>query len=353
MLRLIARRALSTAAPRRVRTAPHARVTVRGGAHGGDVAFSTNMESDVATISATACGVALDTATALSVAHDGADFEVLAEGNAGVSLAISVPSSFTVVACRAGRPSNVRVDGWIEGGVELTTERGDVSVRTVRGMLTTLATGEGHVCAEMIEGDARMSTGRGSVSIGKLQGKVLHASSAHGDVTARAIYCHDARLSARAGSVKLGFLHTERATIEVAAGEVRIDALDGGACVRATDGGRIRVQLSDGARELELHADGDVEVLVPEHLAFRAEANGIGVHCDPALQGLVTHDAQSGDTRTVRLARAPPAGGAPADGLPAGSPVVRATSTAGTVRFLAHSWLDRFKTAQPGGTAPA
>lgn len=357
MLRLAARRALSSGAPLRVRTAPHALVRVLGGAHGGDVAFSTNMESDSATVAASdRLGNALDAAAAVSVEHaeNGADFEVVG-GAAGPSLAIAVPASFTILTRRAGQPSNISVAGWLEGGVSLTTERGSLTVGTVRGMLTTLETGEGDIAAEMIEGDARMSTGRGAVSIGKLQGKVLTASSGHGDISARAIYCLDTHLAARQGSIRLGFLHTERATLEVAGGEVRIDALDGGANVCAREGGSIHVQLSDGARQLELHADGDIDVLVPEHLAFSGEASAPSVECDASLRALISHESEAaGGLRMVRLARrgqTSAAGEAPRDeaqsGLPAGMPAVRASSARGVVRFRAHSWLDRFKARAP------
>lgn len=349
-MRLFARRALSSA-PRRVPTLPHATVTVRGGAHGGNVAFSTNMESDTAMVSATdLAGHALDAATAFSVEHakDSASFEVL-ERVAGMSLDIAVPASFSIVAQRIGQPSNVSVTGWIEGGVALTAERGSLSVRTVRGMLTTLETGEGDISAEMIEGDARMSTSRGAITIGKLQGKVLHAACAHGDLSARAIYCEVAHLVARSGSIRLGFLHTDRAHLEVATGAVHVDALDGSADVRASKGGSIRIQLSDGARELHLHADGDVDVLVPEHLAFSANASGgKAVHCDPSLRPLVLHD-KAGGVHTMRLARQSSTNprAEPKDGLPAGLPTVHASSSCGTVRFLAHSWLDRFKARMP------
>ncbi|KAJ1639021.1 hypothetical protein T492DRAFT_155331 [Pavlovales sp. CCMP2436] len=165
---------------------------------------------------------------------NGTDFEVHGV-EVGTSLAISVPASFSVVACREGRTANLRMDGWIEGGVRLTTEQGDVGVQTVRGMLTTLATGAGNIAAEMIDGDAALSTGQGDITIGKLQGKVLNAASGGGNVSAKALYCEDAHIATRNGRVQLNFLHTLRASVAVSNGEVNIDALDGSVSVRAAE----------------------------------------------------------------------------------------------------------------------
>jgi len=233
--RLATAAAAAAALPRRVLTAPHALVTVLGA--GGDVTITTNMESEVATIRATdALGNALDAEAAVRVEHtgNGTDFEVHGV-EVGTSLAISVPASFSVVACREGRTANLRMDGWIEGGVRLTTEQGDVGVQTVRGMLTTLATGAGNIAAEMIDGDAALSTGQGDITIGKLQGKVLNAASGGGNVSAKALYCEDAHIATRNGRVQLNFLHTLRASVAVSNGEVNIDALDGSVSVRAAE----------------------------------------------------------------------------------------------------------------------
>jgi hypothetical protein len=335
-----------------VATAPHATVTVGGGVFGGDVRIVTNMESDHATVAARcAAGTPLDPESALAITHgaNGVDFAVTeASGQtSAISLDIAVPASFSVVASRSGAPSNLRVDGWLEGGVSLTTARGDVGVKTVRGMLTTLATGEGNLALEMIEGDANLSSGKGNITIGKLQGKALRAKSGGGDISARAIYTHDCHLATRSGTISLGFLHTERAQIEVADGGVRIDALDGSASVRACEKGWIRVQLSDGARELELSADGDIEILVPEDMGFRAEAHGKTVSCDPGLLAHLVQESDDGEVQTFSLARARKGTGTAgdADGGPGHTPItsVRAKSTGGMVTFKQHSWLDRFK----------
>mmetsp|Transcript_19267 Transcript_19267/g.49025 ORF Transcript_19267/g.49025 Transcript_19267/m.49025 type:complete len:360 (+) Transcript_19267:13-1092(+) len=343
--RLATAAAAAAALPRRVLTAPHALVTVLGA--GGDVTITTNMESEVATIRATdALGNALDAEAAVRVEHtgNGTDFEVHGV-EVGTSLAISVPASFSVVACREGRTANLRMDGWIEGGVRLTTEQGDVGVQTVRGMLTTLATGAGNIAAEMIDGDAALSTGQGDITIGKLQGKVLNAASGGGNVSAKALYCEDAHIATRNGRVQLNFLHTLRASVAVSNGEVNIDALDGSVSVRAAEGGRIRVQLSDGAREIELHADGDVEVLIPDDLGFEASASAPHVRWDPALQPLISEDMTHNGVQSVsvRRERAEGASAVQAGSSPPGRTSVRAVSTAGTVHFRAHSWLDRFK----------
>jgi len=102
----------------------------------------TNMETYVAEAWAELDGEACD-------ARSVADFDVT-EGEIKVSvlasaarLTLTVPAAFEVSVGMSGGACDVDVAGWLEGSVDVSTESGSVSVKTVKGMLTRLRTGAG------------------------------------------------------------------------------------------------------------------------------------------------------------------------------------------------------------------
>ena len=113
--------------------------------------IKTNMETYVANLEASdAKGTEAEVA-AWSTVHESGDLLIeAAMHDADGVTRIDVPASFNVDVEMAAS-CDVSVDGWLEGTVEVRVPEGGVHVNTVRGLLTSVATGRGDVKVDHVE----------------------------------------------------------------------------------------------------------------------------------------------------------------------------------------------------------
>eukprot|EP00966_Prymnesium_polylepis_P091167 2110138-Prymnesium_polylepis.1 len=119
-----------------VRLATNPLATLRVSGRCAAVTVKTNMETYVADVSAELDGTPCDPAAVAS-------FDTLEDGNLDVSafgpgaaITVAVPAAFNVQVAMSDGACDVGMRGWLEGDVDLSTERGSVHVGTVKGMLT-------------------------------------------------------------------------------------------------------------------------------------------------------------------------------------------------------------------------
>ena len=176
-------------------TVPGAQLTVTGQC--ASLTVKTNMETYVAEAWAELDGRSVD-------ARSVADFDV-SEGEIKVSvteavarLTLTVPAAFEVSVGMSRGACDVDVAGWLEGSVDVSTDSGSVSVKTVKGMLTRLRTGAGDVSVGSVDGNLDAETGDGSVTLGKIVGEEVRAIAggrASNALRAKAIYAKRTELS--------------------------------------------------------------------------------------------------------------------------------------------------------------
>lgn len=118
---------------KRLETRPLATLSVSGQCCA--LTVKTNLETYFADISADIDGTACDptSVATVSVADDG--HISVGATNPRASISIGVPAAFNVLAAMGGGTCFISLRGWLEGGVDLSTEIGNVEVGTIKGML--------------------------------------------------------------------------------------------------------------------------------------------------------------------------------------------------------------------------
>jgi len=270
---------------RALRTNPGQRLVVGGSC--GILTISSNYESEVANVQASRDGVPilLEDAARVTVDDDG-NINVFSTG-ASSSLAIDVPAMFNVSANIDGR-CDVKVDGWIEGTVDVTVGEGNVGVNTVRGMQTTIRTGDGNIAVKTVEGNLDVKTGKGEISLGKILGEIVHVRTDEGGVEANAIYAKDALVSAT-GSLRVQALCAELSRVDIGGGSV-LSSVDGAAEV-VLRGGSVQVEAANTLRSLQLRAEsssdhtqaGTVKVCLSKECVAEAQVVASRLALDEAL----------------------------------------------------------------------
>lgn len=288
-------------------TVPGAQLTVTGQC--ASLTVKTNMETYVAEAWAELDGRSVD-------ARSVADFDV-SEGEIKVSvteavarLTLTVPAAFEVSVGMSRGACDVDVAGWLEGSVDVSTDSGSVSVKTVKGMLTRLRTGAGDVSVGSVDGNLDAETGDGSVTLGKIVGEEVRAIAggrASNALRAKAIYAKRTELSS-SGAMQVSVLATERGALSLggaAAGSGRGD-LDGLGLISAAGSklgsldGEIDVLLAGGALEIQAGeqlrrlrvvdvtadaagAAAGIELHMPTKLAAEVSLLAAAIEIDPKL----------------------------------------------------------------------
>jgi len=209
---------------------------------------------------------------------------------------------------------------------------GSVHVNTVRGLLTSVATGRGDVSVTHVEGNLHVANGAaGSVTLGKIMGEDLRVLTS-GTLSARALYSK--RLDVEAtGGMNASVVSAEEGRL-VVGGDTRLDSTEGVLqLAHQGEGGSVTVQAGEMLRSLSVvrvvalggehataacgtasatggegdHASADKEpevtIHLPEGLAARAEIRA--------------HQLAIDDTRlAARLVTRQPAGAAEAAAEP-------------------------------------
>ena len=208
----------------------------------------TNMETYLASISAGVGSAELNVDT-WSTLDDG-DVHVCAAlaGDDGVTT-VEVPASFNVIV-DMDTQCDVSIDGWLEGTVEVTVPTGSVSVNTVRGLLTSIATGRGDVSVEHVEGNLHIHNGEGSsVQLGKIMGEDVRVLSG-GTVASRAVYAK--RLHVEAPKGVLASVMSANEGLLVLRGDSSIDSAEGLLQLHHSGPGTTTVQASTQLRSLSV-----------------------------------------------------------------------------------------------------
>jgi len=361
----------------------------------------TNMETYLASVMASQAGGGEVDVSGWAGSDPTGDLRVVAACDAagGGVTTVSVPASFNIEVAMGGA-CDVEVDGWIEGTVAVAVSRGSIVVNTVRGLLTTLSTGEGQVRVKHIEGNLRvLAGGAGGVELGKVMGEEVEVAS-EGVVQCRALYSKRLDLAA-AGGVRASVLGSEAGELRLSGGCSAIDSSEGDLSVRLGGAASLDVQAAEGLRRLCVSRDAptpdqpaaaddaaadaaDVVVHFPEAFgALRADLCGASVEIDPRLSpqppappaagagpahwtgSLGAGDAAESDAherwlagRTERKMDRSPGGvemfreGSGGGGGGGGGGVCELTvaAPASTVRVDVQSWFEqRMKTAMSGG----
>ena len=278
-------------------TTPGATLRVTGKA--ARLVVRTNMETYVAELEAKdETGTELDAASWVR-AEDGGDLHVVAAGTSSAGLVISVPASFNVHVAFEGT-SSVDVQGWLEGTVHIEVGQGDVSVNTVRGLLTSISTGRGDVKVEHVEGNLHVQNGdEGSVSLGKIMGEDLRVLTS-GALKARALYAKRLDVEAAAG-MNVGVLSANEGLLSLR-GDSTLSSTEGVLKLTHSGRGSITVQAGETLRSLSVSranygAPGGgtacsdvapsaalVTLYLPSGMAARAEVRAKELVLDEKLQ---------------------------------------------------------------------
>ena len=218
--------------------------------------IKTNMETYVANLDASGGGKEVDVA-AWSTVHEGGDLSIQASvADADGVTRIDVPAGFSVHVEMASA-CDVSVDGWLEGTVDVSVPSGGVYVNTVRGLLTSISTGEGDVKVDHVEGNLHVNNGAaGDVTLGKIMGEDLRVLTS-GGLKARALYSKRLDVQAAAG-VRASVLSAEEGRLCVG-GDSVLDSTEGVLQLVHAGAGSVTVQAGETLRSLGIgRADDDL-----------------------------------------------------------------------------------------------
>jgi len=292
-----------------VKTAPNSTIRIVGAC--GRLSVGSNMETDVAELTATLGGVecpwtdvvqleATEEGDALNLALNVG----VAEGTNPRSLAltVTVPSAFNVAVEMAPEVAcDVDIKGWLEGTVHVAAQ-GSVTVGTVRGLLCSVESGRGDVSVKTIDGNLTVKAPCGGVTLGKIMGEEVRVDAA-GTVSSKALYGKEVEIRA-GGGLSSGVLSAEAGFFELG-GASNLDQLEGEIDVRLAAGGELVAQGSSGLRQLRVvrheaferdggDADGAgpsgggdggaITINLPPSVMARATLLGASVSIDESLQ---------------------------------------------------------------------
>lgn len=269
----------------RVETAPLSTLTVKGLCSA--LTVKTNMETYYADAWAEGGGDPCELASVATIeANEAGDICLLAT-QAHAAITVAVPAAFNVRVDMRGGACDVDMRGWLEGDVDISTERGSVGVATVRGVLTKVRTGGGDVTVGSVDGNLDAETGAGDVAVGKVLGEEVRLVASGGSLRLKAAYAKRAELNAT-GAVHAAVLSAERGAVR-AGEDSRLSSLDGEFDISLSDSASLEVQAGEQLRRLRLigvdgaspvaHADGGapgpprtIEVHLPAALSTEASA---------------------------------------------------------------------------------
>ena len=260
---------------------------------------------------------------------------------------ISVPASFNVSVDMAAQKCDIDLQGWLEGTVELAAGRGNISVGTVRGLLTRATTGDGNVSVKHIEGNLNVVAGAdGTVDLGKIMGEEV-AVDAGGTVDVRALYAKTLQLAA-GGGVRASVLSAEDGQLRLGAGDSNLDSTEG--CLRAEvseGGGDVVVQASASLRSLDVTSKAHnrvVSVNLPEDLRVDAElrtATPALLHVDERVGAVVAASGQGGDGTCVQTVTSAGKGSSSPNGDAEPAACRIRIESVASVELKQQSWLEQ------------
>ena len=259
-----------TLASSTVKTAPNSTIRIVGAC--GRLSVGSNMETDVAELTATLGGVECPWADVvqLETTEEGDALNLaldvgVAEGTnpRSLALAVTVPSAFNVAVEMAPEVAcDVDIKGWLEGTVHVAAQ-GSVTVGTVRGMLCSVESGRGDVSVKTIDGNLTVKAACGGVKLGKIMGEEVKVDAA-GAVSSKALYGKEVEIRA-GGGLSAAVLSAEAGFLELG-GASTLDQLEGEVDVRLAAGGELVAQGSGGLRQLR----------VVRHEAFERDGGDAG-----------------------------------------------------------------------------
>ncbi|XP_019743959.1 protein FAM185A [Hippocampus comes] len=253
-----------------------------------------------------------------------------ADSSLSVHLSVPIKSNLFI---RTHAEGNVQVKNMECDICKVHTEKGDCSLRSVKGHLVEVRSG-GDVTGEgTIHGNVDISAfGKGAVRVKKLQGSEMKVSTEHGPLAVKAVYAESSCVSSFTGKVELGLIHGD-ATVKNREGHTLIDGSNG-LLMLSSESGDIDVYVGDGASSEVLSREGQVCVRVPSSLQAEVELCGVTVDVS---HDVILHQVQENTTENQTRVT----GYMNTDG-----PVrqrIKVTTERGSVSLRTQSWLQSLK----------